>query len=153
MADWIWIAVVVAAVLIVVAVGLTFRSRPRLRPLSPESRARYASAWREIQARFVEQPREAVGEADKLALAILQERGAPLDDGHRFPGEITRARELVRAAAGSGEGRAEGDVIGPDRGPARSGSTEGLRRAMVHYQSIVDDAVGSRRPHTANSEG
>jgi hypothetical protein len=35
-----------------------------LTPLAPESRARYAAAWEELQVRFVDSPRESVGDAD-----------------------------------------------------------------------------------------
>ena len=79
-----------------------------------------------IEARFIEDPRGAVQEADKAAVMILGERGATLDDEKKVPHEMRMARE----AAASDQGRQ---------------GTEGMRVAMVHYKRIVDDAVGSER--------
>src|ERR1041384_4803647 len=63
---------------------------------------------------------------------ILSERGATLDDTRSVPDDLRRARE----AAASDEGRQ---------------GTEGMRRAMVHYKGIVDDAVG-HSPKKADGE-
>jgi len=38
--------------------------RTRLRPLPDESKRRYASSWRAIEARFIEEPRNAIHEVD-----------------------------------------------------------------------------------------
>ena len=57
---------------------------------------------------------------------ILSERGATMPDGRDVPEDLQHAR----AAASSDEGRQ---------------GTEGMRKAMVHYKRIVDDAVGSAR--------
>ena len=111
----------VVAVLIVVGIAVAF-SRMRLRPLTDESKARYAEAWRGVQARFIEDPAAAAKEADELAVAILRERGAKMDD-RQIPSDLRRARE----AAGGAEGQTE---------------TEAIRRAMLGYQAIVESAVG-----------
>jgi hypothetical protein len=120
------IVVVVALVVIGLIAALVGRRGSRLRPLPEESRDRFATMWRSIEQRFIEDPRGAVQEADKAAVMILSERGATLHDDGRVPNDLRDAREAAR----SDEGR-EG--------------TEGMRRAMVHYKRIVDDAVGSER--------
>ncbi|HWG98356.1 MAG TPA: hypothetical protein VNV66_03310, partial [Pilimelia sp.] len=51
-----------------------------LRPLPPESRATYAAAWEELQARFVDAPREAVRAGDELVTRLVAERGYPTGD-------------------------------------------------------------------------
>jgi hypothetical protein len=114
---------IVAVVVIVIVYGVSLARRGRLRSLSPENKARYAQSWSAIQARFVEEPHVAVQEADELALSILRDRGAKIDDNRRLPAEMRRARVVARAN--------EGDS-----------GTEGLRKAMLQYQAIVDDAVG-----------
>jgi hypothetical protein len=124
MTSLIWIVVAVVVVLAIIA-AIVLTRRPRLRTLPDESRARYADTWRMVETRFVDHPREAVEDADALALSIYRERGGRIDDGH-VPQELERARELARS---DGEGRGLGE-------------TENLRRAMVAYQRIVDDAVG-----------
>lgn len=115
---------IVLAVVIIAIIGLVLAlvmRRPglRLRQLSEEERLRYADQWRVIEARFIDQPREAVGDADRLAVALLAERGAQMDDRHA-PEDLKKARRLA----------------------ADGNSSEGMRRAMVAYQAVIDDAVG-----------
>ena len=45
----------------------------RLEALVSESRDGYAARWDELQSRFVDEPRRAVEEADRLVEAILQQ--------------------------------------------------------------------------------
>ncbi len=111
---------IVAVVVIALVVGISLRGR--LRSLSPELKSRYAQSWAAIQTRFLAEPAAAVQEADQLAVSILRDRGSKLEDG-RLPTELRQAREV----AGTNEGQS---------------GTEGLRKAMLHYQAIVDDAVG-----------
>lgn len=133
MTSLVWIAVAVIVVIGIIAAVLMSR-RTRLRGLPDESRARYADNWRVIETRFVDHPREAVDEADRLAVSIYRERGARLDDGKRMPQDLEKARELARTGGG--------DEEHADRGDAELGQTEHLRRAMVAYQRIVDKGVG-----------
>lgn len=111
----------VVALLIVLGIAVAV-FRMRLRALPDEAKGRYADAWRGVQAKFIEDPAAAAREADQLAVAILRERGAKMDD-RQIPSDLRRARE----AAGGAEGQSE---------------TEAVRRAMLGYQAIVEDAVG-----------
>jgi hypothetical protein len=126
------LVIVIAAVAVLVLVGLVAgivggRGRTsRLRPLPDESRERFGRQWRLVETRFLDDPRGAVQDADKMVVMLLSERGAKLDDKKRVPGELRRARE----AAASDQGRQ---------------GTEGMRKAMRHYKRVVDDGVGSER--------
>ena len=52
-----------------------------IRPLSEESRSRYADDWHAVQARFVDDPVGAVNDADRIAVErVMGERGYPMDD-------------------------------------------------------------------------
>jgi len=116
---------VLILILAVVAVvlGLSAMRRGRLRSLSPELKTRHAQSWTAIQARFLSEPAVAVQEADQLAVSILRDRGARMNGDRQLPGELRRARD----AASTKEGQS---------------GTEGLRKAMLEYQAIVDNAVG-----------
>ena len=114
---------VAAVVVIVIALVVSVMRRGRLRSLSPELISRYAQSWTAIQARFLAEPALAVEEADRLAVSILRDRGAKMRDDRRLPDELLRARKVA------------------DTNEGQSG-TEGLRKAMLRYQAIVDDAVG-----------
>lgn len=124
------LVIVIAAVVLLVVIGLVAAfaggRTSRMRKLPDESRERFARQWRMIETRFIDDPRGAVQEADKMAVMLLSERGAKLEDGKHMPDELRRARE----AAASDQGRQ---------------GTEGNRMAMVHYKRIVDDGVGSER--------
>ena len=105
-----------------------------IRPLAPESRARYLERWKDVQARFVDDPAPAAADADRLIGEAMRERGYPVDDFDQRAADLSvdypdvvenyRAGHSVAAAAGSG--------------PA---DTEDLRQAMVHYRSLFDRLV------------
>jgi hypothetical protein len=120
------IAIAAIVVIAVVAVLARTAARPRLRSLPDESKDRYARSWQAIEARFIDDPRAAVQEADKTVVMIVSERGANLGDGKHVPDDLRKAREAARGERGTQD-------------------TEVMRRAMVHYKRIVDDAVGSQR--------
>jgi flagellar biosynthesis/type III secretory pathway M-ring protein FliF/YscJ len=48
-------------------------------PLSPEARKRYSAEWHRVQEHFVDDPGEAVGEADRLIQEVMRERGYPVE--------------------------------------------------------------------------
>ena len=113
---------VIAVLLIIAVIALAGRSRrehrPPITPLSPEARDRYAGSWDRLESRFIEAPSDAVQEADALVLAMLGEVRHPLVDD-RLPHDMKRARR-----------------------EARSGKTEGLRMAMLHYRAVMEDIAG-----------
>ena len=121
--------IVIAAIVVIAIVAVLARNvgRPRLHPLPDESKDRYARSWHPIEARFIDDPRAAVQEADKTAVMILSERGANVSDEKQMPDDLRKAR-----------GEIDGERATQD--------TEAMRRAMVDYKRIVDDAVGSPRP-------
>ena len=120
--------IVIAAIVVIAIVAALARTagKPRLRPLTDESKDRYAQSWHAIEARFIDDPRGAVQEADKTAVMILTERGATVGDEKHMPKDLHQAREATQA---------EDNVH----------DTERYRRAMTRYKAIVDDAVGSSR--------
>ncbi|MFI6231100.1 hypothetical protein ACIBCR_27755 [Micromonospora echinospora] len=106
-----------------------------LTPLDPESRARYAAAWEEVQLRFVDTPAEAVGDADALVSRLVAERGYPTGDFDQQAAHLSveHARTLTRYR------EAHEIHLRNERGEA---STEELRQAVVHYRALVADLLG-----------
>ncbi len=51
-----------------------------IRPLTQEEQSRFAEVWRKTQARFVDEPSKAVGEADGLIKEVMQTRGYPMEE-------------------------------------------------------------------------
>ena len=106
-----------------------------LTPLSPESRARYAAAWEELQVRFVDSPAETVGEADELVSSLIAERGYPTGD---FSDQI--AHLSVEHARTLTHYRDAHEIR--QRNERGEAGTEDLRQALVHYRALFADLLG-----------
>ncbi|MGK5742446.1 hypothetical protein [Micromonospora sp. URMC 103] len=106
-----------------------------LTPLDPESRARYAAAWEELQVRFVDSPAETVGDADELVTRLIAERGYPTGDFSDQAAHLSveHARTLTHYRD------AHEIHLRNTRGEA---STEDLRQAVVHYRALFADLLG-----------
>jgi hypothetical protein len=98
-------------------------------PLEPAARERYAEAWRDTQARFVDSPEQAIREADHLVTEVMRERGYPMEDFDQRAADVSvdhpNVTENYRAAHATS--------LANDQGEA---STEDLRQAMVHYRAL-----------------
>ena len=108
----------------------------RIRDLSQREREQFAHAWREQQARFVEDPRLAVMEADQLVTRVMTTRGYPTADY-----ETQAAYASVDHSHVIGDYR-EAHAIA-ERSRNGQASTEDLRKAMISYRRLFEDLVGS----------
>ena len=103
-------------------------------PLSDNVRARYAEEWRQVQARFVDEPEPAVVQADGLVQRVMSDRGYPVaDDFER------RAADVSVDHPGVVENFREGHRL------AGAGDTESLRQAMVHYRALFEELLEGGR--------
>jgi hypothetical protein len=100
-----------------------------LRPLTPVVRANFVAAWQKIQARFVDDPKIAVTEADKLIQEIMAARGYPVADFEQRAADISVNHPLIV------EHYRAGHDIAREHSKGRA-STEDLRRAMIHYRTL-----------------
>src|SRR5581483_11193591 len=118
---------------------LEFRERRRekfkIRPLSASDRQNFSVRWREVQARFVDDPRGAVTVADALVTDVMQARGYPIGEFEQraadlsvdYPAIVDNYRAGHEISMRHSEGRA---------------STEDLRQAMMHYRRLFEELVG-----------
>jgi hypothetical protein len=105
-----------------------------IRPLSPESRDRYVRRWQSTQARFVDDPKGAVAEADQLVQDVMQERGYPAKDFDRRVADISVAHpNLVEKYR-----TADGIARASERGEA---STEDMRHSVRHYRALFAELL------------
>jgi hypothetical protein len=108
-----------------------------IQPLPPSDRDRFGHAWQVVQARFVDAPRGAVSEADRLVTDVMKARGYPAwesDFEQRAEDISVDYPQLVanyRAAAEIAQQNKLGNA-----------TTEDLRRAMVYYRALFDDLLG-----------
>ena len=107
-----------------------------LKPLSPESQAKYSADWEEVQIQFVDDPSSAVGTADDLVTRLITERGYPTRDYE------DRLADLSVEHANTLQNYRDAHEIS-ERNAAGEASTEDLRQALVHYRSLFADLLGT----------
>lgn len=106
----------------------------QIRPLLTVQCERFKQSWRDIQGRFVDDPKTAVAEADRLVQDVMRARGYPVEDFDQCAADISVDHPVVVENYRAGH---EG-VLRHGRGQA---TTEDLRRAMIHYRTLFDDLL------------
>ena len=121
---------------------LEFRQKRRekfhIRPLSASDKASFDIRWREVQARFVDDPPGAVTIAESLVTDVMQARGYPIGEFEQraadlsvdYPVIVDNYRAAHAIAVRHGAGQA---------------STEDLRQAMVHYRALFQELLDENR--------
>jgi hypothetical protein len=113
-----------------------------LRPLSREARSGYRRDWDATQARFVDDPDGAIGDADALIQQVMRERGYQVDDADRSVDDLSVEHGEVmhefRAAQVIARRSADGEA-----------STEEQRQAIVHYRALFEALVEAGEPARA----
>jgi hypothetical protein len=87
--------------------------------LRSEERVRFDRRWRDIQSRFIDDPRQAVQSADRLVVDVLD---------HLADRVATHRAALARQRDGEGE---------------RTADTEDLRLAMQRYRTLFQRLLAS----------
>jgi hypothetical protein len=108
-----------------------------IRPLSAEQRHGYSQQWRAVQTRFVDDPKGAVTDADRLVEDVMKTRGYPISDFDQRAADLSvhhpRVVENYRAARDIAVRHRRGDA-----------TTEDLRQAMVFYRELFEDLLEDR---------
>ena len=111
-----------------------------LHPLNREQAESFTREWRRIQARFVDDPDAAVGEADQLVARVMAARGYPTEDFDRLADDVSvdhpHVVENYRVARQLMARRASGDA-----------GTEELRQAVVNYRALFNDLLETVEHH------
>lgn len=113
------------------------RRRLDIVPLAPEARDRYVESWREIQARFVDEPASALVEADRLVEQVMRDRGYPMDDFDQRAADVSVDHPDVVENYRAGHAIS----VANERGDA---STEDLRQAVIHYRALFEQLLETR---------
>jgi hypothetical protein len=107
------------------------RDKLDIRPLRPEAFAVYARRWQSVQTAFVDNPPNALGDADRLVTELMHERGYPVDDFDQQAADISVDHPVVvenyRAAHNIHLSQQDSDV-----------GTEAQRQAFIHYRALFE---------------
>ena len=103
--------------------------------LSTSDRRRYQDSWAIVQGRFVDDPKTAVEEANRLIQEVMQRRGYPVIDFDQSAADLSVDYPVVvenyRAAYQI--------AVRNERGMA---DTEELRQALVYYRALFRELLG-----------
>jgi FtsZ-interacting cell division protein ZipA len=105
--------------------------RLRIVPLSYEDVERYSGEWRVVQARFVDNPKSALKEADDLVGNVMEKRGYPVNDFEQRAADVSVDHPDVVTNYRTGHEIARRD----------DATTEEMRQAMQHYRALFDDLL------------
>jgi hypothetical protein len=140
MTDFLWAVVVVVAILLVVAIAIRAFTSRRARP-SFETRAlpasytgAYEARMTELQAMFVNHPREAVAGAKQLVDDMTMRMGYP-----------TRLTDRERLTDMASVDRRHADRYRAGLALKPESTTEEMRRALQSYLNLGRDLLGTNR--------
>lgn len=116
------------------------RDKLDIRQLDASARERYTQRWQAVQTDFVDQPRHALDEADRLVTDVMKDRGYPVQDfserAELVAADHPQVVEHYRAAHAARQRHASNQ-----EGAARGTETEELRQAFVHYRALFEELV------------
>jgi hypothetical protein len=105
-----------------------------IRPLTDSENTRYMADWTAVQSKFVDEPGQAIVNADRLIIEVMQIRGFPLSDfdqraadiSVKYPNLVSNYRAAREIAIKNGKHQAD---------------TEELRKALVLYRTLYEELV------------
>jgi hypothetical protein len=104
--------------------------------LSGEEQQRYLADWAAVQSKFVDEPGQAIVEADRLIMEVMQMSGYPVSDFEQraadvsvtYPALVSNYRAARVIALKNEEHQAD---------------TEELRQAMIYYRSLFEELLAT----------
>jgi hypothetical protein len=114
-------------------------------PLAPADAQQFSQSWRELQGRFIDNPKGVLMDADRLVRELMLRRGYPMGDFERRAADISVHHPAVVDHYRSAHAIAERD----HRGEA---NTEDMRQAVVHYRALFDELLETGEPARERQE-
>ena len=105
-----------------------------IRPLSLSERERYLADWTAVQSKFVDDPGQAIVDADHLIIEVMQIRAYPVSDFEQRAADIS-----VNYPALVSNYRAAREIA--IKNEQHQADTEELRRAMIYYRSLFEELL------------
>ena len=105
-----------------------------IRPLTVDEHTRYLADWAAVQSSFVDEPRRAIVEADRLIMEVMELRAYPVADFEQRAADVS-----VNYPALVSNYRAAREVA--VRNEDHHAGTEDLRKALINYRSLFDELL------------
>ena len=112
-------------------------------PVTRASRERYLEEWRQVEARFVSDPRESARGAERVVARALTERGYPAPDDSEERAAVVAVDHADVAERYRHAYAMLSRVDGAE-------STESLRKAMLDFRAVLDELLEDK-PAAARS--
>lgn len=122
------------------------RAQFDLQPLPEATRLSFASEWRGLQERFVDQPAQATGAADTLITRVMEARGYPMKD-------FDAQAELISVDHPDTVENYRFAHAVQQRAETQQASTEDLREALLRYRSLFDELLRPEDNGAAGADG
>jgi hypothetical protein len=107
-----------------------------IRPLSTADRERFLADWTAVQSNFVDEPGQAIGDADNLVKEVMQIRALPVSNFDQRAADLS-----VSYPALVSNYRAAREVA--IKNEQHLANIEELRQALFHYQSLFEELLGT----------
>ena len=105
-----------------------------IHPLSIKEHERYLADWAAVQSKFVDEPGQAIVDADRLIMEVMQLRAYPISDFEQRAADVSVSYPALvsnyRAAR----------VIAL-KNEQHQADTEELRQAMIYYRSLFEELL------------
>lgn len=109
----------------------------RIAPLSRRAYERFAAQWDGVQRLFVDDPINAVRQADGLVVEVMRTRGYPVAEFEQRVADLSVDHGNVVQHYRAGRALAKQVAAG-------GASTEDLRQAMIHFRALFADLLETR---------
>ena len=108
-----------------------------IKPLTVENRDRYLEDWAAIQSKFVDEPGQAIEDADHLIVEVMRTRAYPVSDFEQRAADIS-----VQYPALVSNYRAAKEIATKNK--QNEANTEELRQALIYYRSLFEELLGAK---------
>jgi hypothetical protein len=105
-----------------------------IQPLSVEERERYLADWKAVQSKFVDEPGQAIVDADRLIMEVMQLRAYPVSDFEQRAADIS-----VNYPALVSNYRAARVIA--VKNEKHEADTEELRQSLIYYRSLFQELL------------
>jgi hypothetical protein len=105
-----------------------------IHPLSASEHKRYLADWAAVQSKFVDEPGQAIVDADGLIMEVMQLRAYPMSDFEQRAADVS----VSYPALVSNYRAARAIAV---KNKQHEADTEELRQAMIYYRSLFDELL------------